>query len=106
MQIVFGEIADLYIYVFDVYNMTGLKQYFSGKGYPFTVDSIDSFGMESSSGRFCYVEDPDGTLIELVETHKISIYKKLGIYLNLKKRSLEKPLPNWMIKLLALSKVK
>jgi hypothetical protein len=27
--------------------------------------------MDNASGRFCYIEDPDGTLIELVETHKV-----------------------------------
>lgn len=91
---------------FDVFDMCGLKSFASSKGYQFTVDSIDSFGMEAAAGRFCYIEDPDGTLIELVETHKVPIYKKLGLYLNLKKRNLEKPLPDWMIKLLALSKVK
>ena len=91
---------------FDVFDMCGLKRHAESQGYHFTVDSIDSFGMEAASGRFCYIEDPDGTLIELVETHKVPIYKKCGVYLNLKKRNLEKPLPNWMIKLLALSKVK
>lgn len=91
---------------FDVFDMCGLKKYAEQKGYPFKVDSIDSFGMEKASGRFCYMEDPDGTLIELVETHKVPVLKNLGIYFNLKKRNLEKPLPDWMIKLLSLSKVK
>jgi catechol 2,3-dioxygenase-like lactoylglutathione lyase family enzyme len=91
---------------FDVFNMSELKKYVEQQSYRFTIDSIDSFDMESASGRFCYLEDPDGTLIELVETHKIPIVKKLGLYLNLKKRNFEKPLPDWMIKLLALSKVK
>ena len=91
---------------FDVFNMCGLKKHAEERGYRFTVDSIDSFDMESASGRFCYMEDPDGTLMELVETHKVPIYKKMGLYLDLKKRNLEKPLPDWMIKLLALSKVK
>lgn len=90
----------------DVFNMDSLKENMEKSGYAFSVDSVDSFGMEKSSGRFCYAEDPDGTLIELVETHKVAILKKLGIYLNLKKKGLEKPLPDWMIKMLALSKVK
>lgn len=90
----------------DVFDMCGLKRHAEKHGYHFTVDSVNSFGMEAAAGRFCYIEDPDGTLIELVETHKVPIYKKLGIYLNLKKRNLEKPLPDWMIKLLALSKMK
>ena len=91
---------------FDVFNMCGLKAHAARLGYKFTVDSIDSFDMEAASGRFCYMEDPDGTLIELVETHRVPVMKKLGIYLNLKKRNLEKPLPDWIIKLLALNKVK
>jgi hypothetical protein len=52
------------------------------------------------------VEDPDGTLIEMVETHKVPILKKLGWFLDLKKRGLQKPLPDWMIRMLSLNKVK
>jgi catechol 2,3-dioxygenase-like lactoylglutathione lyase family enzyme len=91
---------------FDVFDMCALKKHAEQQGYKFTVDSINSFEMDNASGRFCYMEDPDGTLIELVETHKVPVFKKLGLYLNLKKRNLEKPLPDWMIKMLALSKVK
>ena len=91
---------------FDVFDMCGLKKHAEDFGYRFSVDSMASFSMEAASGRFCYMEDPDGTLIELVETHKVPIFKKLGLYLNLKKRDLKKPLPDWMIKLLALNKVK
>ena len=91
---------------FDVLNMDGLKKHAASMGIKFTVDSHESFAMDNASGRFCYAEDPDGTLIELVETHKIPLLKKLGLYLNLKKRNQQKPLPDWMINLLALSKVK
>jgi catechol 2,3-dioxygenase-like lactoylglutathione lyase family enzyme len=91
---------------FDVLNMDGLKNHASSIGIKFTVDSQESFIMDNASGRFCYAEDPDGTLIELVETHKIPIFKKLGVYLNLKKRNRQKPLADWMINLLSLSKVK
>ena len=91
---------------FDVLNMNGLKKHAASLGIKFTVDSHESFAMDNASGRFCYAEDPDGTLIELVETHKIPLLKKLGLYLNLKKRNQQKPLPDWMINLLALSKVK
>lgn len=91
---------------FDVLNMEGLKKYADKLNIHFTVDSHESFVMANAAGRFCYAEDPDGTLIELVETHKIPLVKKLGLYLNLKKRNRQKPLPDWMIKMLALSKVK
>jgi hypothetical protein len=52
------------------------------------------------------VEDPDGTLIEFVETHKLPVLKKIGWYLDLKKRPAEKPLPRWMLKALRFSRVK
>ncbi len=91
---------------FDVLQMDGLKAVAAEAGFPFTVDSKESFPMEGAAGRFCYLEDADGTLIELVETHKVPVMKKWGIYLNLKKRGIEKPLPDWMVKLLGLSKVK
>lgn len=91
---------------FDVLNMDALKQSCTQAGCNFTVDSANSFAMGNSAGRFCYVEDPDGTLIELVETHKVPIIKKLGLYFDLKKRKDDKPLPDWMIGLLALNKVR
>ena len=91
---------------FDVTDMDGLKTKMEAAGYPFTVDSANAFAMESASGRFCYVEDPDGTLIELVQTHQVPILRKLGWYLNLSKRKANKPLPNWMVGMLGLTKVK
>lgn len=91
---------------FDVVCMDSLKENSNKYGYNFSVDSENSFGMGNASGRFCFIEDPDGTLIELVETHKVPILKKLGLFLNLKNRKKGKPLPNFIIKLLALSKVK
>jgi hypothetical protein len=91
---------------FDVIAMDDLKKHVQCHGLDFSVDSNNTFAMDTASGRFCYIEDPDGTLIELVETHKVPILKKVGWYLDLRKRDQEKPLPDWMIKMLALSKVK
>jgi hypothetical protein len=62
--------------------------------------------MGEAAGHFAYNEDPDGTLIEYVETHKVPIAKKYGLYLNLKKRNPEKPLPNWVVKCLRFGRVK
>lgn len=90
----------------DVSNMDGLKEKAASLDYAFTVDSADSFTMGASAGRFGYMEDPDGTLIELVETHRVPIFKKLNWYYNLKKRKHNKPLPDWMIGMMALTKVK
>jgi hypothetical protein len=75
-------------------------------GFDFTVDSRNSFDMGKAAGHFTYCEDPDGTLIEFVETHKIPIIEKLGWYLSLKKRNPEKPLPNWIVGMLSLNRVK
>ena len=60
----------------DVLDMEGLKEHAAAHGVQFSVDSQDTFAMESAGGRFCYIEDPDGTLIELVETHRVPVAKK------------------------------
>ena len=95
---------------FDITNMDALGAFCKEKGFPFTVDSCKnpnvSFDMGDAAGQFTYIEDPDGTLIEFVETHKIPIVKKMGWYLNLRKRNREKPLPKWMLRMVGLNKVK
>jgi len=91
---------------FDVLQMDDLKKRFENGGYSFSVDSQHSFAMGSAAGRFCYVEDPDGTLIELVETHKVPIMKKWGWHLDLQKRDINKPLPDWIIGMLGLNKIR
>jgi catechol 2,3-dioxygenase-like lactoylglutathione lyase family enzyme len=95
---------------FDIYGMDELKEYCNSKGHPFAVDSKqshegNSFDMGEAAGHFSYITDPDGTLIEFVETHKLPILKKIGWYLDLRKRE-PKPLPDWLIKMLRFSRVK
>jgi len=99
-----GDLGFIHL-CFDVRNMEELKTQCAKAGFPFTVDSSNSFDMGEAAGRFSYVEDPDGTLIEFVETHKVPVMKKLGWYLNLKKRKPTKPLPRWIIKAMGLSRV-
>ncbi len=91
---------------FDVVGMKLLQADCNRMGYPFTVDSANSFDMGDAAGHFAYNEDPDGTLIEYVEAHKVPILKKLGWYFNLKKRDATKPLPNWMVKALRFNRKK
>jgi len=99
---------------YDVTNMGAIKNHCEANGRLFTVDSNpeiyekggEIFGMGDAAGHFTYIEDPDGTLIEFVETHKIPILKKIGWYLNLKKRNQQKPLPNWMLRTLAWGRIK
>jgi hypothetical protein len=86
--------------------MNTLKKKCEANGYPFTVDSDDTFDMGEAGGRFTYLEDPDGTLIEFVETHRVPVLKKIGWYLNLKKRKTQKPLPDWMVSTMGWGKVK
>ncbi|MEE4178591.1 MAG: VOC family protein [Bacteroides sp.] len=95
---------------FDVQGFDALRDYCKASGNPFTVNSQEklsqSFDMGEAAGHFAYIEDPDGTLIELVETHKIPVVKKLGWYINLDKRKMGKPLPTWMLKTLRFNRVK
>ena len=62
--------------------------------------------MGEAAGHFAYISDPDGIPIEFVETHKLPIIKKLGWYINLKKRNPNKSLPKWMIGTMRWKRVK
>jgi catechol 2,3-dioxygenase-like lactoylglutathione lyase family enzyme len=96
---------------YDMRGMDELKSYCESKGFPFTVDSKkshqgNSFDMGEAAGHFAYIADPDGTLIEFVETHKLPIFKKFGWYLDIRKRDPHKSLPEWILKTMKLSRVK
>lgn len=98
-----GDLGFIHL-CFDVIGMDELKKECEAKGFPFTVDSSQSFDMGEAAGHFTYIEDPDGTLIEFVETHKIPIIKKIGWYLDLRKRNPLKPLPKLMLQALSLNR--
>ncbi|MFW5742880.1 MAG: VOC family protein [Spirochaetota bacterium] len=100
-----GDLGFIHL-CFDVRGMDALASRCAQAGHAFTVDSASTFDMGDAGGRFSYVEDPDGTLIEFVETHKLPVVKKLGLSLNLAKRPPDKALPKWMIRLLGLARVK
>lgn len=90
---------------FDVTGMDAMKKFCAEKGHPFTVDSCpdgETFDMGDASGRFAYIEDPDGTLVELVETGKVPIVKKLGFGIDMTKRNPSKPLPKILFRLMGL----
>lgn len=93
---------------FDIDGMDDLREEVKEKGFPFTVDSakdMDTFDMGEAAGSFSYIQAPEGTLIEFVETHKIPLVKKLGWYLDLTKRKAG-PLPRWVFSLFAVMRVK
>jgi catechol 2,3-dioxygenase-like lactoylglutathione lyase family enzyme len=90
---------------YDIRNMKELKQYCESKGCYFKCDSNPEayeseakiFDMGGAAGHFTYIEDPDGNLIEFVETYYVPIVAKFGIGINLKKRDPERPLPDFMM---------
>lgn len=105
-----GDLGFIHL-CYDIRGMEALNAACAKRGFPFTVDSYanhdgNSFDMGDAAGHFSYIEDPDGTLIEFVETHKVPILKKFGWYLNLTKRHPEKHLPNWMVRALGMGRVK
>lgn len=100
-----GDLGFIHL-CFDINGMNQLREQCARIGYPFTVDSSTSFDMGEAAGHFSYIEDPDKTLIEFVETHRVPILKKLGWYLNLQKRNPRKSLPRWILKSLAFNRVK
>jgi len=102
---IWGDLGFIHL-CFDITGMNNLRSYCESKGFPFTVDSANSFDMGEAAGHFSYIADPDGTLIEFVETHKIPVIKKLGWYINLQKRNPLKPLPNFILKSLRFNRIK
>jgi hypothetical protein len=105
-----GDLGFIHL-CFDVSGMHSLRDECKSLGFPFTVDSIAShdqqgFDMGEAAGHFSYIADPDGTLIEFVETLKVPIFKKFGIYLNLKKRHHLNSLPNYIVKALRFNRFK
>ena len=100
-----GDLGFIHL-CFDIVNQSAMKRLCETKGYPFTVDSGSTFNMGSAAGHFSYVEDPDGALIEFVETKRIPILKKLGLYLDLTRRDCSKPLPNYFVNALRFNRVK
>jgi catechol 2,3-dioxygenase-like lactoylglutathione lyase family enzyme len=105
-----GDLGFIHL-CYDIQGMEALNAACKERGFPFTVDSFadhdgNSFDMGEAAGHFSYIEDPDGTLIEFVETHKVPILKKFGWYLNLRKRNPEKHLPDWIIRMLGMGRVK
>ncbi len=98
-----GDLGYIHL-CFDIIGMGELKKKCEDAGYHFTIDSAVGFDMGEAAGHFSYIEDPDGTLIEFVETHKIPIIKKIGWYLNIAKRKKKHPLPMWFFKVLNASR--
>jgi catechol 2,3-dioxygenase-like lactoylglutathione lyase family enzyme len=100
-----GDIGFIHL-CFDIHGMAVLKAECAAAGFPFTVESNPAFQMGEAAGHWSYLEDPDGTLIEFVETKKIPLMKKWNWYLHLEKRDPNKPLPRWLISAMGMNRVK
>lgn len=93
---------------FDINGMDALREKATKEGFPFSVDSardMATFDMGETAGNFAYIQAPEGTLIEFVETHKIPILKKLGWTIDFRKRG-NHPLPIWLLKMFRFKRVK
>lgn len=92
----------------DVTHLDEFEKVSASMGYPFTVDSArnaSQFKMGDGQGRFVYIEDPDGTLIELVEAEKITLLRHPRITLSLKRRKSYRPLPKILFRIMGMKKV-
>ncbi|MFM6934746.1 MAG: VOC family protein [Flavobacteriales bacterium] len=90
----------------DVKGMRELETQLSAKGFPFRCDSLSALSMGNTKVHCVYIDDPDGTLIEMIEVFKVPIVEKWGLFLNVEKRDPMKPLPDFMLKFLRFSRIK
>jgi catechol 2,3-dioxygenase-like lactoylglutathione lyase family enzyme len=91
----------------DVRGMSAIGEALAEKGFGFTCDTNDTLDMGGTTRVHCtYIEDPDGTLIEMIEVYKIPIIEKIGLFLNVHRRDPMKPLPDFMLKALRFSRIK
>ena len=98
-----GDIGFIHL-CFDIKNMKKLVDECADAGFPFTVLSSEEFDMGDANGHWGYLEDPDGTLVEFVETHKVPLIKAINFSIKLKNRDPHKPLPNWLLNAMGMTK--
>ena len=98
-----GDIGYIHL-CFDIKYMDLLVDECDAAGYPFKVLSSESFDMGDANGHWGYLEDNDNTLIEFVETHKVPLVKKINWNIELRGRDPHKPLPNWLLNAMAITK--
>lgn len=103
---IWGDLGFIHL-GFDVKGMKHIEKECTDRGFPFTCDSRNALKMGDNTEVHCtYIEDPDGTLIELIEVYKIPILKKIGLFLDVEKRDPQKPLPSWLLKGLKFGRIK
>ncbi len=100
-----GDLGFIHL-CFDIRSLGEMQKLCLQHGFRFVVKSAESFDMGDANGCWGYIEDPDGTLIEFVETRSVPISKKLGLKIDLASRDRGKPLPRWLVNGLRFRRVK
>ena len=90
----------------DVKGMKELGGKLTAAGHPFRCDSNEALSMGQTKVHCTYIDDVDGTLIEMIEVYKVPIIEKWGLFLNVEKRDPLKPLPAFMLKAMRFSRIK
>ncbi|MFZ9754530.1 MAG: VOC family protein [Bacteroidia bacterium] len=90
----------------DVKGMKQLGEKLTAAGFPFRCDSNEALSMGQTKVHCTYIDDTDGTLIEMIEVYKVPIMEKWGLFLNVEKRDPMKPLPAFMLKAMRFSRIK
>lgn len=98
-----GDVGFIHL-CFEVVGMDAILAAAERIGVRCTVDSKETFAMGAAGGRFAYLEDADGTLIELVETHRVRLLKIPPLSINVAKRAT--PLPAFVLKMLILKRAR
>lgn len=80
----------------DVGRIDQLSEHCAHQGNPFSVLVTDPFQMGEAHGHWGYLQDPEGTLLECVETLSIPLLPKWGWNLAFD-RDQPKPIPKWML---------
>ncbi|MCK7461043.1 MAG: hypothetical protein MZU84_02720 [Sphingobacterium sp.] len=93
--------SGIYSLCFDIFGMDELKEYTATArdsrlwSTAMKVSEGNSFDMGEAAGHFSYIEDPDGILIEFVETHKMPVFEKTRmVYRSAEKEIPTRPLPD------------
>lgn len=103
---IWGDVGFVHL-GFDVRGMNELGEVLAKAGFGFTCNTNDVLSMGDSTKVHCtYIEDPDGSWLELIEVYKIPIIEKWGIHLNVEKRAPNQPLPDILLKAMRFMRIK
>jgi hypothetical protein len=62
--------------------------------------------MGDANGRWGYLEDADGSLVEFVETQRVPLMKQFNWSIDMRQRDPHQPLSRWLLRAMRLKRVK